>query len=459
MATWDVRESPCNTSNGNRLQADDKPIHDWYRFVLSYPPHLVREYLKAFRVDPQSDLVLDPFCGTGTTPVEAKLRGFRSAGVEANPMLFLASSVKTHWSLDTVRIRALLDHIIDYADGCVTLSGLPTVGSRRTQLSLPGWAAISRVRDPNSFDPDFILPSEAYSLIPEGFIGRNQLTRVLSLRQALERIVPDGPEMKFLQVGLAKTIVAYAGNVGFGPEVYRLPQRPDSDIVGAYWTVVSQMIEDLRYVQGLPVGNPEPKCYMFDSDARELNLVDDLPPIGCVVTSPPYPNEKDYTRSTRLESVLLGLIRSKSDLRHVKDHLLRSNTRTVFARDDDDRFIRDIKPIVQVSEEIERRRVELHKTSGFERLYHKVTLLYFGGMYRHLASLLPHLKHGARCAYVVGDQMSYFRVHIQTAKLLAEVALKAGYEVEGIDLWRTRRATATRRDIDENVLIIRRPRE
>ena len=32
-----------------------------------------------------------------------------------------------------------------------------------------------------------------------------------------------------------------------------------------------------------------------------------------VITSPPYPNEKDYTRTTRLESVLLGFIRTKQD--------------------------------------------------------------------------------------------------------------------------------------------------
>lgn len=35
--------------------------------------------------------------------------------------------------------------------------------------------------------------------------------------------------------------------------------------------------------------------------------------IDVVFTSPPYPNEKDYTRATRLESVVLGLIKNKGD--------------------------------------------------------------------------------------------------------------------------------------------------
>ena len=131
-------------------------------------------------------------------------------------------------------------------------------------------------------------------------------------------------------------------------------------------------------------------------------------PFGIVITSPPYPNEKDYTRSTRLESILLGLIADKRQLRQLKSGLLRSNTRNVFVRDDDDKFIQDIPSIVHLAQEIEERRLQLQKTSGFERLYHRVTRLYFGGMYRHLATLFPKLRPGARCAYVVGDQMSYF---------------------------------------------------
>ena len=158
-----------------------------------------------------------------------------------------------------------------------------------------------------------------------------------------------------------------------------------------------------------------------------------------------------------MESVLLGLITTKQDLRAIKSSLLRSNTRNVFVGDDDDAFIQDIPSVVRVAEEIEAKRLQLRKTSGFERLYHRVTRLYFGGMYRHLAVLLPKLRPGARCAYVVGDQMSYFRVHIRTAQLLADVAIKAGYEVEGIDLWRTRRSTTTGQDLEENVLILRRP--
>ena len=55
----------------NRLRQEDSSIHDWYRFVLSFPPHLVQQYLEDFGVN-NSSLILDPFCGTGTTNVECK---------------------------------------------------------------------------------------------------------------------------------------------------------------------------------------------------------------------------------------------------------------------------------------------------------------------------------------------------------------------------------------------------
>ena len=85
------------TANGtrNKLSQSDRAFHDWYRFVLSYPPHLVRQYLNEFELR-ENDLVLDPFCGTGTTVVEAKLFGIPSVGLEANRFAAFAGSVKSY---------------------------------------------------------------------------------------------------------------------------------------------------------------------------------------------------------------------------------------------------------------------------------------------------------------------------------------------------------------------------
>ncbi len=101
MSTRPAVQEPSATDYvvKNRLQTQDEPIHSWYRFVLGYPPHLVREYLEKFQADPERDWVLDPFCGTATTPVEARLRGFAVIGTDANPIALLATRVKLNWTI------------------------------------------------------------------------------------------------------------------------------------------------------------------------------------------------------------------------------------------------------------------------------------------------------------------------------------------------------------------------
>ena len=91
-------------------------------------------------------------------------------------------------------------------------------------------------------------------------------------------------------------------------------------------------------------------------------------------------------------------------------------------------------------------------------MYARVTKLYFGGMARHLAELTKVLKPGAKLAYVVGDQASYLRVMIKTGQILASIAERQGYQVERIDLFRTRFSTATKNDLREEVVVLRWPR-
>lgn len=88
----------------NKLSPDDQPAHDWYRFVLSYPPHLVRDYLKRLSVT-KRDRVLDPFCGTGTTIVECQKFGTSSVAVEANRMAYFAGKTKMNWNVHPKSFR------------------------------------------------------------------------------------------------------------------------------------------------------------------------------------------------------------------------------------------------------------------------------------------------------------------------------------------------------------------
>ena len=60
------------------------------RFIESIP----RSLIDALGVKPGTS-IMDPFCGSGTTLLEAKKRGIDSVGVDLNPIACLISKVKT----------------------------------------------------------------------------------------------------------------------------------------------------------------------------------------------------------------------------------------------------------------------------------------------------------------------------------------------------------------------------
>ena len=120
----------------NKLRAEDSSIHDWYRFVLSFPPHLVQQYLEDFCAD-QTSLVLDPFCGTGTTNVECKKRGIPSWGIEASPLTHFASKTKCTWIEDTSDFLCTAEQIAFMATQTInSLSKLRTLSDEQTSLIL-----------------------------------------------------------------------------------------------------------------------------------------------------------------------------------------------------------------------------------------------------------------------------------------------------------------------------------
>ncbi len=420
----------------NKLLEEDRPAHDWYRFVLSYPPHLVRHYLKEFKIG-AGQVVLDPFCGTGTTLVECKKLGIAGVGIEANDLAFFASAVKVDWGIDPKGLLKDAQAIERKARIRLEAQGIDDDGLMPMR---PGRQKLES------------LPPESYKLLLTNSISPLPLHKTLVLLKAI-RGEGNSRYFRHETLALANALVNSISNLEFGPEVGVGPLKEDAPVLSAWLARVQGMAEDLRNLRLL---KPAPTD-MHRADSRSIGRILSPCSIDAVITSPPYPNEKDYTRTTRLESVMLGYLKNKQDLQSLKRSLMRSNTRNVYKGDDDDLWIADHQEIQEIAQMIEEKRIRMGKTSGFERMYHKVTKLYFGGMARHLAELRPALKSGAMLAYVVGDQASYLQILIRTGKLLGEIAQSLGYELLRTDLFRTRLATATRQQLREEAVILRWP--
>ena len=429
-----IKEKPRNNGKANKLEPQDRAFHDWYRFVLSFPPHLVRDYLDEFATK-KSSVILDPFCGTGTTLVESKLRGFSSFGTEANSFAHFASSVKTDWEIDP-------DVLLDKSKEIAKLV-LDKLRNQGIDDELPFIGNIDDL-------PLRQLPDDENKLILTGSVSPLPLHKTIVLLETLKEFQSERIYQHQL-LALSNALVFKVSNLNFGPEVGVGKQKSDVSVINSWVSEIQKMANDLRLV----TGNSHVSSQVKLADARSLDKVLPEKSIDIVITSPPYPNEKDYTRITRLESVVLGFINNKADLRLLKKGLMRSNTRNVYKGDDDDKWVENNAEIQQIANAIEARRIELGKTSGFEKLYAKVTKLYFGGMARHLASLRTVLRPNANLAYVVGDQASYLRVMIRTGKILGDIAQELGYEVVRTDLFRTRLATATKEQLREEVVILR----
>ncbi|MCD4665101.1 MAG: site-specific DNA-methyltransferase [Bacteroidales bacterium] len=416
----------------NKVRNEDNAFHCWYRFVLSYPPHLVKYYIDKFNID-NDNLVLDPFSGTGTTLVESKLNGHNSVGIEANPITRFATKTKLDWHINTDELIDCALDISNKVDKKLKKEGIDDYNMEK--------AGSLNLRT---------LPDESFKILLKNSISPIPLHKSIILIEEIKKHKNERIKNHLLLASL-NTIISDVSNLKFGPEVGLGKIKEDASILKPWLENVHQISEDIKSLTIL-TNNISSEIHL--GDARVINQYLSPNSISAVITSPPYPNEKDYSRTTRLENVLVGMVTNLQELRGVKKTFIRSNTRSVYKDDTDHLFVKDFKSIQSIAQQIEKRRIELNKTSGFERMYSKVTLQYFGGMARHLDNLRNSLEPGAKLAYVVGDQASYLRVMIRTGQLLAEIAEMLGYKVLDLELFRTRFATRSKEELREEVLIL-----
>jgi hypothetical protein len=428
----EIKKPELSNGRANKLDPQDRAFHDWYRFVLSFPPHLVQDYIHKFGLNKNS-VILDPFCGTGTTLVEAKLAGMKAVGLEGNPFPHFASSVKTDWDLDGDKLSKQARQVSEKILAIFKSQGIDDNFS---------------FNDSKKLELKTLAP-EIEKLILANSISPLPLHKTLVLFECLKQFEGE-PFYRHALLALGNALVFKISNLHFGPEVGVKNLKVDVPVISSWLFEVEKIANDLRKITGKSYFGA--KVHL--ADARSFDIIEPNS-VNAVITSPPYPNEKDYTRTTRLESVLLGFINSKEELRELKKRLVRSNTRGIYKGDDDDQWVSAFPEIQSIAEEIEKRRIELGKDSGFEKMYARATKLYFGGMARHLSDLRKVLRPGAQLAYVVGDQASYLRVMIRTGRILGDIAKSLGYELVDIDLFRTRLATATKEQLREEVVILK----
>ncbi|MBS1252776.1 MAG: hypothetical protein MAG451_01818 [Anaerolineales bacterium] len=431
-----------------RQKLEDNAVHDWYQFVLAYPDHLIVDMLDRIQAD-QDDLILDPFCGTGTTLVECKKLSIDSVGIDANPASVLASQAKTDWSLDADLISQLCDEIlaeVEPISDALIVSDTPLFSGNHDHSSL------EKTLLEQSPEGQYLVES---GMVQRGWIDEIPLYISIALLSQIKEPDVEEKYKRLLKVALASCIVETVANVRFGPEIYVVDGSGSYDVVSAFRNKVGTITDDLKAIR--EIRRPGATS-VFEGDSRECDCIlqdDGIDRIDHVITSPPYPTEKDYTRNTRLELVYLGFVYDRISLQRIKKQMVRSHSKGIYKSDSDGKWVADIPYIKVIADEL-REKIQT-KTYGFAKLYPRIIEEYFGGMYRHLMALSRVMRSGGKAAYVVGEQRTYLQTFTPTGTILAKLAERpeVGLRVNDVLVWRVRQGTTGSGDpIKEEIVIL-----
>lgn len=397
---------------------------------MGFDWQLVDRVIGALSIEPGTR-VLDPFCGAGTTLVQCKKRGIQAVGLDVNPVCILATQVKTTWSLDPVSLRRALSEILRAAGGL------------DTDPSVERSTALAYLRDSG--------------MIERGWLSAHKARKVLALRAAIRQTTSSTPYRNFFHLALISAVVSKIADIKFGPEVYCLATPKRSPVTRSFADVADLMIRDLAHVKGLADGLTTAKVFLGDS--RRIEGLECAPQssVDYVITSPPYPNEHDYTRSTRLELVFLDHVNDLAGLRRIKRQMIRCTTKGVYRDDNEAQASARYAPVDHVARALDDAATD--KSDGFSRLYGRMVREYFGGMSHHFGAIKRALKPGGRCAYVVRDSQSFHGVYIDTPTILATIASHGhGFAIDGMQEWKRIKGTTGTRMLSEKIIMLRKPR-
>ena len=384
------------------------PIHRWFTYPAGYSYKLVQAKIAGNRLTAQ-DWIADPFLGTGTTSLAAKLTGLNSVGIEAHPFVFWVAQTKLAFCLDPAELAADAEQVIANAQSVA----VPDLGAV--------WPA----------------------LIYKCFTPAN-LRHLYSLRQAILELDGLPAHKDLLKLALTGTLrTATSAGAGW-PYIAtnKYGQRVvERDAMTEFKKQCAAFIADLRQVQF--EGIPPSEHRLIQGDAREFDRHCEPESIDLIVTSPPYLNNYDYADRTRMETYFWGIYDSWGDItRQVRDNLIIAATTQI--RISQMNGIGQCPNVRRVNPEIHGELTEIigklatiRKAKAGKKTYDLMVAGYFEDMLKVLEGAYSVLKPGRQFVLVLGDSAPY-GVHVRTDELIGELAHSVGFSRYDIEVIRSR---------------------
>jgi len=402
-------------------------LHRWLKYKEGFSSDLVNTLIKEFSIY-EGDTILDPFLGSGTTSFVASLKGINSIGFDILPISKVSvEAKKAMFNYDVLELKKALEDIKNIA--------IPETYKKRVNSI--------RITDnayPHNTEIEISFFSEYFSSSTYSTELKNLL--LLCILNSLEKVSYSAKDGQYLRwdYRCPKIIQAEKHRLEAGkkPFVTKLDKGVLPSLRSVLISEMTALISDIEEIQlesddlfinsriDFITGNA-----LFEMPKFESNI------INGVITSPPYCNRYDYTRTYALELVYLGVdehgirnlrqellsctVESKSKIEKLKEHYTKLNKVSDFEK---------IYSIIKNNATLNEINVSLIKRSENGDINNKGVLKMVDGYFTELTFIFAELfrlcKSGSFVAFV-NDNVRYGGEVIPVDFLSSELAESIGF--------------------------------
>lgn len=362
--------------------------HGYHRYPAKFIPQLAARLIREYSVE--GDLVIDPFMGSGTALVEAKLLKRSSVGVDINPVAYLVARAKTQ-AIEPKRLAHALEHIAKQLSQSAQLSLFSDFPSAVPHVEAAEWHERLRYWFPESV-----------------------LQQLAQIQHAINALYGD-EERIFFNCALSHCLktVSYWHDRSVKP--MRKLEKPIPDTQKVFWRQVRRMVRgNQEFWNLLHERNAlDVPAIPYCADARRLPAEDGSATL--IVTSPPYVTSYEYADLHQLSALWFGWA---SDLRAFREGFIgRSNSVHHPPATLGSPLATQI--VAQISEACPRKAREV--------------ALYFAEMLECFSEMRRVLRRGGYTCIVIGNTQ-LCEVEVQNAQVFAEQLGLLGFVIERVIL-------------------------
>ncbi|EHG16375.1 DNA modification methylase [Prevotella histicola] len=392
------------TEKYNSIMVFDKNrdvfVHRWYPFVEGYSKEFIEEIIQELPYPPKC--AMEPFCGSGTTPVELQNHNIKCYSFEVSPFMHLLAKVKLEQTYDESTFK--------YYRNKIANSLLNPLQDIRTKESIPfGHTVVYKtgMRKWNFHD--------------------TSLDGILDIRHAIRMEIDDEKYKKLFTIALA-SIILQSSNMFRNGKCLSYKKKWETriysrtDIHKLFFTKLDCVIaEDIKIISSKPtLVNNMNICYLGDVRKNIEKVPDNS--LDLIITSPPYLNSRDYTDIYMLELKVLELVNSYEALRSLRKSTLRSHVQIKYS---------ELKPINNSRLEKCLSDMRSSKTKSWNTGILNMICGYFEDMETLFSAFKKKMRVGG-VIYLNVANSAYFGVEVPVDYIIGDIAEKYGFCVREI---------------------------